>query len=44
MEVDVEENQIKEETKMIHNLIENNDTIIKGIISSVDQNKIISKI
>ena len=27
MEVDVEENQIKEETKMIHNLIENNDTI-----------------
>ena len=34
MEVDVEENQIKEETKMIHNLIENNDTIIKGVISS----------
>ena len=34
MEVDVGENQIKEETKMIHNLIENNDTIIKGVISS----------
>ena len=34
MEVDVEENQIKEETKMLHNLIENNDTIIKGVISS----------
>ena len=34
MEVDVEENQIKEETKMIHNLIKNNDTIIKGVISS----------
>ena len=34
MEVDVVENQIKEETKMIHNLIENNDTIIKGVISS----------
>ena len=34
MEVDVGENQIKEETKMIHNLIENNDTIIRGVISS----------
>ena len=34
MEVDVGENQIKEETKMLHNLIENNDTIIKGVISS----------
>ena len=34
MEVDVVENQIKEETKMIHNLIENNDTIIRGVISS----------
>ena len=34
MEVDVQENQIKEETKMIHNLIKNNDTIIKGVISS----------
>ena len=34
MEVDVVENQIKEETKMIHNLIENNDNIIRGVISS----------
>ena len=34
MEVDVQENKIKEETKMIYNLINNNDTIIKGVISS----------